>query len=98
VAQGLAAGDVGADEVALDEVAGPDDSHAGGVGGDDVAQGRGSPTDEVGVRSPDAHAEQAVAERLGAGDVGADEVALDAVQDGHRAGNVHPVGIGGDHV
>ena len=83
VAQRHGAGDVGADEVPLDQVVAEDLRAEGDavavVGRDDVAGAGGRPADRVVARVGHVDPGAVVAQRLGAGDVGADEVPLDQV-------------------
>ena len=87
VVQRLRPGDVGADLVALDQVAGrvADDLHAVGAAGHDVGGAGVVPPIVLPVAPPDDRIPAAcVANRHGPGDVGADQVALDEVARGGR--------------
>src|SRR5262249_18892448 len=89
VADRVAAGGIGADPVALD--GGPGRRRALhveailGVAGDDVAGSRGGPADDGVRRILEVDTVAAVAERAGAGGVGADVVAADDVARSARA-------------
>src|SRR5262249_7393929 len=102
VAQRLGPGDIGADVIAGDDVLsgiGPADGDAvDGVGRDDVALEGVAHAVAVGAddvrlgAAADAHPQAAVAQRAGAGGVGAAPVPGDDVQPGARAADVHSVG------
>src|SRR5208282_3105601 len=82
VAEGVGAGDVGANEIALHKIAagtGVTDEHAvGAVAGNEVGGGGGRATDEIAERGAiDAHAGKTVGERLFSSEVGADKISLD---------------------
>ncbi len=102
VAERQRAGDVGADQVVLDECAGrarvePD--ARGGIGRDDVpvACRRAADRDPGGAIHE--HAERPVSQGLGAGIVGADAVAQDHDARGGGPGDRHSrPGVGRDHV
>src|SRR5207237_1601 len=96
IGQGLGAGDVGADLVALDD--GPCGSIAAAgdhdadpkvpVAGNEVARTGGGPADEAIVHGACDEHPPAVGQCRGAGDVSADLVALDDVPRGRRAAEV----------
>src|SRR5207302_697205 len=83
IGQSGGAGDIGADEVALHQVAGRtiacNEDALAAIAGDEVAGPAGGPADRVGARVLNLHAPDGVGQSGGAGDIGADEIALHGI-------------------